>query len=85
VRFASIWSNPPIRIGKAALHDLLLVWLGRLVEGGFAVLVVSKHLGSDSLAAWLADEGWAVERLGSRQGYRLLRVTAARPEGGEPA
>ena len=24
VRFAAIWSNPPIRIGKAALHELLL-------------------------------------------------------------
>ena len=23
VRFAAIWSNPPVRIGKAALHDLL--------------------------------------------------------------
>ncbi len=26
VRFAAIWSNPPIRIGKAALHALLLQW-----------------------------------------------------------
>ena len=24
VRFAAIWSNPPIRVGKAVLHDLLL-------------------------------------------------------------
>ena len=33
VRFAAIWSNPPIRIGKAALHELLLRWLGRLDPG----------------------------------------------------
>ncbi len=26
--FGCIWSNPPIRIGKDALHDLLAGWLG---------------------------------------------------------
>ena len=76
VRFDLIWSNPPIRIGKAALHDLLAAWLGRLVPGGRAVLVVQKHLGADSLAAWLDERGLQVERLSSRQGYRLLLVTA---------
>ncbi len=75
VRFATIWSNPPIRIGKPALHDLLREWLPRLATGGDAVLVVHKHLGSDSLAAWLTQEGWAVDRLRSRMGYRILRVT----------
>jgi 16S rRNA G1207 methylase RsmC len=69
-----LWSNPPIRIGKAALHDLLRTWLDRLAEGGRAVLVVQKHLGSDSLQRWLRDEGWSVGRLGSRAGYRLLEV-----------
>jgi 16S rRNA (guanine1207-N2)-methyltransferase len=76
VRFAAIWSNPPIRIGKAALHDLLLQWLGRLTDDGVATLVVQKHLGADSLAVWLTGEGWAVERLASRQGYRLFTVRA---------
>lgn len=75
IRFATIWSNPPIRIGKPALHDLLRTWLPRLDAGGEAVLVVHKHLGSDSLAAWLTQEGWDVERLVSRMGYRLLSVT----------
>lgn len=70
-----IWSNPPIRIGKAALHALLATWLGRLAPAGRAVLVVQKHLGADSLQRWLAGEGWAAERLGSRAGYRLLEVT----------
>jgi 16S rRNA (guanine1207-N2)-methyltransferase len=75
VRFTAIWSNPPIRIGKAALHDLLSTWLPRLTEAGQARMVVHKHLGSDSLAAWLSGEGWAVRRLGSRKGYRILEVT----------
>lgn len=69
-----LWSNPPIRIGKAALHDLLATWLGRLSSDGRAVLVVQKHLGADSLQRWLTSEGWATERLGSRMGYRLLQA-----------
>jgi 16S rRNA (guanine1207-N2)-methyltransferase len=73
VRFAAIWSNPPIRIGKAALHSLLLQWLGRL--DGRAVLVVQKHLGSDSLARWLDSQGFPTTRLSSRAGFRLLEVT----------
>ena len=76
VRLAAIWSNPPIRIGKAALHDLLLHWLGRLAPGGTAVLVVQKHLGADSLARWLEEAGHPTERLSSRMGYRLLAVAA---------
>jgi 16S rRNA (guanine1207-N2)-methyltransferase len=69
-----LWSNPPIRIGKAALHDLLAGWLARLAPTGQAVLVVQKHLGADSLQRWLSAEGYEVARLGSRTGYRLLEV-----------
>ena len=28
--FAGIWSNPPVRIGKEPLHELLRTWLARL-------------------------------------------------------
>jgi 16S rRNA (guanine1207-N2)-methyltransferase len=72
-----IWSNPPIRIGKPALHTLLAGWLARLSPGGVAYLVVQRHLGSDSLHRWLEDEGWPVSRLASRSGYRVLQVTPA--------
>lgn len=75
VRFAAIWSNPPIRIGKPALHALLLEWLARLAPDGSATLVVSRNLGSDSLATWLGGEGFEVERLASSKGYRILHVT----------
>jgi 16S rRNA (guanine1207-N2)-methyltransferase len=74
VRFATIWSNPPIRIGKPALHDLLLRWLDRLDPSGTAMLVVQKHLGADSLQRWLIEQGHHTERLASRSGYRLLQV-----------
>lgn len=72
-----IWSNPPIRVGKAALHDLLTAALGRLAPEGSAHLVVQKHLGADSLQRWLQARGWACERRASRAGYRLLDVTGA--------
>lgn len=78
VRFATIWSNPPIRIGKQALHELLLRWLPRLAEGGEAWLVVQKNLGSDSLQHWLAEElggTYDVARAATSKGFRLLRVT----------
>ena len=72
-----VWSNPPIRIGKAALHELLTTWLDRLAPGtGTAELVVQKHLGADSLARWLDDQGWATGRTASRGGYRILHVAA---------
>jgi 16S rRNA (guanine1207-N2)-methyltransferase len=71
-----IWSNPPVRIGKPALHELLSGWLTRLSPGGGAHLVVARNLGSDSLARWLTEEGYAVTRRASRRGYRLLDVLA---------
>jgi 16S rRNA (guanine1207-N2)-methyltransferase len=76
VRFSAIWSNPAIRIGKAALHEMLTRWLDRLAPGGAAYLVVQKHLGSDSLQRWLSDRGLPTTRLASRAAYRILKVDA---------
>jgi len=70
--YDEIWSNPPIRIGKTGLHDLLTTWLTRLKPDGTAKLVVGKNLGADSLHAWLEAEGWTVTRLGSSKGFRVL-------------
>ncbi|RFU37754.1 methyltransferase domain-containing protein [Actinomadura logoneensis] len=81
LRFTALWSNPPIRIGKAALHDLLLTWLPRLTPDGAAHLVVQKHLGSDSLQRWLEQQGFPTSRIASRSAYRVLHV-AARPQEG---
>ena len=72
VRFAQLWSNPPIRSGKAALHELLLRWLPRV--DGASYLVVSKNLGSDSLARWLGEQGHPTSRLSSHAGFRVLEV-----------
>ncbi|MEH1100550.1 class I SAM-dependent methyltransferase [Micromonospora sp. CPCC 205561] len=73
--FAEIWSNPPIRVGKDELHQLLLRWLPRLAPDGVAWLVVARYLGGDSLQRWLVEQGWQVGRHASQKGYRVLRVT----------
>jgi 16S rRNA G1207 methylase RsmC len=81
VALAALWSNPPIRIGKVALHEMLGRWLPRLVPDGQAYLVVQRNLGADSLHAWLrADLGpdFATERAGSAKGFRVL-LTTRRP------
>ena len=70
--YDEIWSNPPIRIGKQALHELLLTWLPRLAPGGRAVMVVGKNLGADSLQRWLGEQGYPTERLASAKGFRVL-------------
>ncbi len=69
-----IWSNPPIRIGKQALHTLLSGWLGRLAPEAGAYLVAQRNLGADSLHEWLITSGWAAERVAARSGYRVLKV-----------
>jgi len=73
-RFDAIYSNPPVRVGKAPLHDLLMRWLPRLKPNGAAYLVVQRNLGSDSLAKWLGEQGFGVRRLRSKKGYRVLEV-----------
>ena len=79
MRFATIWSNPPIRVGKAALHDLLERWLPRLADDGVAYLVVQKNLGSDSLQRWVNAQGWGLTctRLSSAKAFRILEVRRA--------
>lgn len=76
VEFATIWSNPPIRVGKAELHDMLSTWLPRLSPASDAWLVVQKNLGADSLQRWLEAElpGHSVVRADTARGYRVLRA-----------
>lgn len=78
--FDLIWSNPPIRVGKDVLHELLMTWLPRLNNGGAAYLVVQKNLGSDSLIPWLAShlgDGYEVGKYSSSKGFRVIEVVKA--------
>lgn len=77
VRFMTIWSNPPIRVGKRELHSMLSTWLPRLEVGADAWLVVQRNLGSDSLHRWLQAEfpdDLIVTRAATNKGYRVLRA-----------
>jgi 16S rRNA (guanine1207-N2)-methyltransferase len=69
-----ILSNPPIRVGKKSLHEILLRWLPHLAPNGMAHLVVQRHLGADSLARWLIEQGYPTKRLAVRAGFRILEV-----------
>ncbi|MEO6997118.1 MAG: methyltransferase [Terracoccus sp.] len=76
LRFRTIWSNPPIHVGKPALHGILERWLPRLTDDGVAHLVVQKHLGSDSLQKWVNQQNWGLScsRLSSAKAFRILEV-----------
>ena len=74
--FTTIWSNPPIRVGKNELHNMLSFWLPRLDPGSDAWLVVQRNLGSDSLHRWLQGEfpkEFQFLRAATHKGYRVLR------------
>jgi 16S rRNA G1207 methylase RsmC len=77
VSFMTIWSNPPIRVGKNELHSLLQTWLPRLETGSDAWLVVARNLGSDSLQRWLESTlpgSFGTTRAATSKGFRVLRV-----------
>ena len=77
LRLDALYCNPPVRIGNEALDELLREWLGRLRPGGFAVLVMHKNLGADSLVRRLAAAGTTPRRLAIGGGYRVLQLPAA--------
>lgn len=78
IEFDEIWSNPPIRVGKVVLHEILRLWINRLAKGGVAHLVVQKNLGSDSLQKWLIEEfspTFESSRIDTSKTFRVLRVS----------
>jgi 16S rRNA G1207 methylase RsmC len=77
IEFTTIWSNPPIRVGKSELHHMLERWLPRLDRASDAWLVVQRNLGSDSLHRWLQStlgEEFSTTRAATSKGYRVLHV-----------
>jgi len=78
--YALLWSNPPIRIGKSELHDLLRTWLGQLDDNAIAHLVVSKNLGADSLMTWLNNQGIAATKRASSKGFRIIEARPTQQE-----
>ncbi|MDI6022939.1 methyltransferase [Leucobacter sp. UT-8R-CII-1-4] len=77
--FGAIHSNPPIRVGKQVLHEMLQLWLPRLAHGGEALLVVAKHLGADSLQKWIDTEFAELEvnRIARDKGFHVIEAYRA--------
>lgn len=78
IEFSGIWSNPPIRVGKAELHKILLTWLPRISPECESYLVVAKDLGADTLLKWLQSElptEFDAQRIDTAKGFRIIRVT----------
>ena len=78
LRFSAIWSNPPIRVGKKILHELMESFIPRLEPGGRAMLVVQKNLGADSFQRWLSNRfpEAEVSRVGTDKGYRVISLVS---------
>ncbi|HEY7854386.1 MAG TPA: methyltransferase [Aquiluna sp.] len=78
MRFSAIWSNPPIRVGKKILHELMESFIPRLEPGGRAMLVVQKNLGADSFQRWLSNRfpEAEVNRVGTDKGYRVISLVS---------
>jgi len=77
LEFTGIWSNPPIRVGKDALHAILFEWLPRLAADAEGFLVVQKNLGADSLHRWLESKlpsGFSTIRVETSKAFRVLRI-----------
>jgi 16S rRNA G1207 methylase RsmC len=77
ISFSGIWSNPPIRVGKAELHSILLNWIPKLSPDAEAHLVIQKNLGADSLHRWLVaelPEEFSTIRIDTAKSFRVLRV-----------
>ncbi|WP_442786484.1 class I SAM-dependent methyltransferase [Leifsonia sp. AG29] len=76
IEFMTIWSNPPIRVGKNELHSILETWLPRLAPDSDAWLVVQRNLGSDSLQRWIQATfpELTTTRAATAKGYRVLRA-----------
>jgi 16S rRNA (guanine1207-N2)-methyltransferase len=77
MKFSGIWSNPPIRVGKDVLHEILQTWLPRLEKEAESYLVVQKNLGADSLHRWLESTlpaNFSTIRVDTAKSFRVLRV-----------
>lgn len=77
IEFRTIRSNPPIRVGKNVLHDMLRTWIPRIELPGDAWFVVARSLGSDSLQRWLGEtfpHGYRVSRAATARGFRVIEM-----------
>ena len=83
--YEEIWSNPPIRIGKEALHALLLRGCRGWRPAGGRCWSSGKNLGADSLQRWLGEQGWPTDAAGQREGLPGAGDQARVSDAGQPS
>ncbi|MFF2912585.1 class I SAM-dependent methyltransferase [Paenibacillus sp. NPDC057934] len=72
--FDVILTNPPIRAGKAVVHQIFEEACEHLKVGGSLWVVIQKKQGSPSAVAKLESLFSLVEEVGKEKGYRILRA-----------
>lgn len=71
--FNHIISNPPIRAGKAVVHEVLQGAYEHLVDGGDLTIVIQKKQGAPSAKAKMEDVFGNCEVVKKDKGYYILR------------
>ncbi|WP_054943963.1 class I SAM-dependent methyltransferase [Paenibacillus ihuae] len=73
-KFDVILTNPPIRAGKAVVHQIFEQAYEHLNEGGTLWIVIQKKQGAPSAVAKLESLFSVVEEVGKDKGYRIIRA-----------
>ncbi|AIQ61164.1 class I SAM-dependent methyltransferase [Paenibacillus borealis] len=72
--FDVVLTNPPIRAGKAVVHEIFEQAHAHLNEGGSLWIVIQKKQGAPSAAAKLESLFSDVEEVGKDKGYRIIKA-----------
>ena len=70
-KYDYIITNPPIRVGKKILYDILFGAQTHLVEGGHLILVIHKDQGAKSLTKDL-EKSYQVKILQKNKGFYVI-------------
>ncbi|WP_379163864.1 class I SAM-dependent methyltransferase [Paenibacillus sp. sgz5001063] len=73
-KFDVILTNPPIRAGKAVVHQIFEQAYEHLNEGGTLWVVIQKKQGAPSASAKLESMFEDVEEVGKDKGYRIIKA-----------
>ena len=71
--FDVVVTNPPIRAGKAVVHEILLGAYERLSNGGTLYLVIQKKQGADSAKKALLTKYQEVKVINQSNGYEIIK------------
>jgi 16S rRNA (guanine1207-N2)-methyltransferase len=73
-KFDVILTNPPIRAGKAVVHQIFEQAYEHLNEGGALWIVIQKKQGAPSAVAKLEGLFPVVEEVTKDKGYRIIKA-----------